>query len=142
MEVPEIMNDQVEIKAIARFPGQRSKVAVSSSQDGLDPIGACIGQRGMRISAIMGELNEEKVDIVKWDLDMIEYIKNALSPASVAKVEYDHKKNRAEVIVPKDQLSLAIGKEGVNVKLASQLTGVEIDVVEAPEEKSTEESES
>lgn len=136
MEVPEIMNDQVEIKAIARFAGHRSKVAVSSNQDGLDPIGACIGQRGMRIAAIMGELNEEKVDIVKWDLDMIEYIKNSLSPASVSHVEYDHKKNRAEVTVPKDQLSLAIGKEGINVKLASQLTGVEIDVVEAVEEKS------
>lgn len=129
MEVPEIMNDQVEIKTVARFAGVRSKVAVASNQDGLDPIGACIGQRGMRIATIMGELNEEKVDIVKWDLDMIEYIKNALSPASVSKVEYDHKKNKAAVIVPNDQLSLAIGKEGVNVKLASKLTGVEIDVL-------------
>lgn len=129
MEVPEIMNEQVEIKAIARFPGVRSKVAVASMQDGLDPVGACIGQRGMRITAIMAEVNEEKVDVVKWNLDIVEYIRGSLSPATVENVKYDPKKNRAVVVVPEDQLSLAIGKEGVNVKLASKLTGVEIDVI-------------
>jgi N utilization substance protein A len=141
MEVPEILNDQVEIKAIARFPGQRSKVAVASNQDGLDATGACIGQRGMRIAAIMGELNEEKVDIVKWSLDIVDYIKNSLSPATVLKVEYDNKKKKATAVVPSDQLSLAIGKEGINVKLASRLTDVEIDVVEEEGKKDKEESE-
>jgi N utilization substance protein A len=134
MEVPEISNDQVEIKGIARFAGMRSKVAVSSNQDGLDPQGACIGQRGMRINAIMNELGEEKVDIVKWDLDIIEYIKNALSPASVLKVLYNHARSSAVVVVPEDQLSLAIGREGTNVRLASLLTGVEISVVQEGEE--------
>ncbi|MFZ6022009.1 MAG: transcription termination factor NusA [Patescibacteria group bacterium] len=134
MEVPEISNDQVEIKGIARFAGLRSKVAVSSNQDGLDPQGACIGQRGMRINAIMNELGEEKVDIVKWDLDIIEYIKNALSPASVLKVLYNHARSSAVVVVPEDQLSLAIGREGTNVRLASLLTGVEISVVQEGEE--------
>lgn len=134
MEVPEISNDQVEIKGIARFAGMRSKVAVASNQDGLDPQGACIGQRGMRINAIMNELGEEKVDIVKWDLDIIEYIKNALSPASVLKVLYNHARSAAVVVVPEDQLSLAIGREGTNVRLASLLTGVEISVVQEGEE--------
>jgi len=128
MEVPEILNEQVEIKKIARFPGGRSKVAVASNQDGLDPVGACIGQRGMRIAAIMEELNEEKVDVIEWNLDTSTLIKNALSPASVTSVDYNAKKNKAIVIVPADQLSLAIGKEGMNVKLASQLTGVELEV--------------
>ncbi len=134
MEVPEISNEQVEIKGIARFAGMRSKVAVASNQDGLDPQGACIGQRGMRINAIMNELGEEKVDIVKWDLDIIEYIKNALSPATVTKVLYNHSRAAAVVVVPEDQLSLAIGREGTNVRLASILTGVEISVVQEGEE--------
>jgi len=134
MEVPEIANEQVEIKGIARFAGVRSKVAVASNQDGLDPQGACIGQRGMRINAIMNELGEEKIDIVKWDLDIIEYIKNALSPASVIKVLYNHTRATAVVVVPEDQLSLAIGREGTNVRLASLLTGVELSVVQEGEE--------
>lgn len=134
MEVPEIANEQVEIKGIARFAGMRSKVAVASNQEGLDPQGACIGQRGMRINAIMNELGEEKVDIVKWDLDVIEYIKNALSPATVSKVMYNHSRGVAIVVVPEDQLSLAIGREGTNVRLASLLTGVEISVVQEGEE--------
>ncbi len=129
MEVPEILNDQVEIKRIARFPGGRTKVAVASNQDGLDPVGACIGQRGMRITAIMEELNEEKVDVIEWNLDIATFIKNSLSPASITSVEYDQKRNKAIVTVPVDQLSLAIGKEGMNVKLATQLSGVELDVV-------------
>ena len=135
MEVPEIMNEQVEIKGIARFPGQRTKVAVASNQDGLDPQGACIGQRGMRISAIMNELGEEKVDIVKWDLDVVEYIKNALSPASVTKVIYNNDNGSATVFVPDDQLSLAIGREGTNVRLASLITNVELNVVSENEAK-------
>jgi len=134
MEVPEIANEQVEIKGIARFAGVRSKVAVASNQDGLDPQGACIGQRGMRINAIMTELGEEKIDIVKWDPDIIEYIKNALSPASVLKVLYNHTRSAAVVVVPEDQLSLAIGREGTNVRLASLLTGVELSVVQEGEE--------
>jgi N utilization substance protein A len=134
MEVPEIANEQVEIKGIARFAGMRSKVAVASNQDGLDPQGACIGQRGMRINAIMTELGEEKIDIVKWDPDSIEYIKNALSPASVTKVLYNHTRAAAVVVVPEDQLSLAIGREGTNVRLASLLTGVELSVVQEGEE--------
>ncbi len=129
MEVPEIMNDQVEIKGIARLPGQRTKVAVAANVDGLDPQGACIGQRGMRINAILNELGEEKVDVVKWDLDIVEYIKNVLSPAQVLRVVYNHDAGSAVVIVAEDQLSLAIGKEGTNVRLASQLTGVELSVV-------------
>lgn len=134
MEVPEIANEQVEIKGIARFAGMRTKVAVSSNQEGLDPQGACIGQRGMRINAIMNELGEEKVDIVRWDLDIIEYIKNALSPAQVTKVLYNHSRATAVVVVPEDQLSLAIGREGTNVRLASILTGVEISVVNEADE--------
>ncbi|MCC7304516.1 transcription termination factor NusA [bacterium] len=134
MEVPEISNDQVEIKGIARFAGMRSKVAVASNQEGLDPQGACIGQRGMRINAIMNELGEEKVDIVRWDFDIIEYIKNSLSPATVTKVLYNHARAVAVVVVPEDQLSLAIGREGTNVRLASILTGVEISVVQEGEE--------
>lgn len=134
MEVPEIANEQVEIKGIARFAGMRSKVAVASNQDGLDPQGACIGQRGMRINAIMTELGEEKIDIVKWDADTIEYIKNALSPATVTKVLYNHTRGAAMVVVPEDQLSLAIGREGTNVRLASLLTSVELSVVQEGEE--------
>lgn len=134
MEVPEISNEQVEIKGIARFAGMRTKVAVASNQDGLDPQGACIGQRGMRINAIMNELGEEKVDIVKWDLDIQEYIKNALSPAGVVKVHYNHSRATAVVVVPDDQLSLAIGREGTNVRLASLLTNVELSVVSESEE--------
>jgi N utilization substance protein A len=129
MEVPEIMNEQVEIKGIARFPGIRAKVAVASNQDGLDPQGACIGQRGMRINAIMTEIGDEKIDIVKWDLDVSEYIRNALSPAGVVRVNYDHDSKSAVVVVPEDQLSLAIGREGTNVRLASILTDLEISVV-------------
>ncbi|PJA15741.1 transcription termination/antitermination protein NusA [Candidatus Dojkabacteria bacterium CG_4_9_14_3_um_filter_150_Dojkabacteria_WS6_41_13] len=134
MEVPEIANEQVEIKGIARFSGVRSKVAVASNQDGLDPQGACIGQRGMRINAIMTEVGDEKIDIVKWDLDIVEYIKNALSPANVTKVLYNHTRSAAIVVVPEDQLSLAIGREGTNVRLASLLTGVELSVVQEGEE--------
>jgi N utilization substance protein A len=133
MEVPEIMNEQVEIKAIARFSGIRSKVAVASNQEGLDPQGACIGQRGMRINAIMNELGDEKVDIVKWDLDIQEFIKNSLSPANVLRVIYDHDRKTATAIVPEDQLSLAIGREGTNVRLASVLTDLEISVVSESE---------
>lgn len=134
MEVPEIANEQVEIKGIARFAGVRSKAAVASNQDGLDPQGACIGQRGMRINAIMTEVGDEKIDIVKWDLDIVEYIKNALSPANVTKVLYNHTRSAAIVVVPEDQLSLAIGREGTNVCLASLLTGVELSVVQEGEE--------
>jgi len=135
MEVPELENEQIEIREIARFPGLRSKVAVASLQEGLDAQGACIGQRGMRITAIMNELGDEKIDIIKWDLDPVEFIRNSLSPANVIEVEYDSKKARARVVVEDDQLSLAIGREGANVRLASEITGVDLFVESESGEK-------
>lgn len=133
LEVPEIVSGSVEIKSIAREAGSRSKVAVFSSVDGIDPIGSCVGQKGVRINAIINELkfrvHEEKIDIILWDEDIATFIANALSPAQVKKVEIiDQKNKEARVIVPDDQLSLAIGKEGQNVRLAAKLTGWNIDI--------------
>jgi len=127
IEVPEISAGQVEIKAIAREPGSRSKVAVVSNQEGIDPIGAMVGQRGTRVSAVMDNLGGEKIDIILWSEKPEEFIANALSPAKVSEVRIEDG-NKALAIVPDDQLSLAIGKDGQNVRLAAKLTGWKIDV--------------
>ena len=126
-EVPEIAAGTVEIKCIAREAGSRSKVAVWTDQEGLDPVGSCVGQRGARIQAILAEIGEEKIDIILWDKDEIQFIMNALSPAKVEKVKLLKKDQRAEVSVPEDQFSLAIGTGGQNVRLASKLTGWSLD---------------
>ena len=133
LEVPEINSGSVEIKSIAREAGSRSKVAVDSNSEGIDPIGACVGQKGVRINAILNELRfgnlEEKIDIILWNEDPIKFIANALSPAHAISVEaVDLENKEAKVIVPDDQLSLAIGKEGQNVRLAAKLTGWNIDI--------------
>ncbi len=129
MEVPEVVDGIIEIKAIAREAGSRSKVAVRSTEEGVDPIGACVGQRGIRIANIMSELGVEKIDIIEWREDIEEFIEKALSPAQVESVSLKEDGETAEVIVPEDQLSLAIGKDGQNVRLAFKLTGVKLDIV-------------
>jgi transcription termination/antitermination protein NusA len=131
LEVPEIHNGTVEIKAIARESGMRSKVAVAARQEGLDPVGACVGMRGIRIQNIVNELYGEKIDIVSWHPDMAVFIANALSPAQVVSVELLEQEKTAQVIVPERQLSLAIGKEGQNARLAAKLTGWRIDIKSA-----------
>lgn len=132
-EVPEIAEGIVEVKAIAREPGSRSKVAVMSHNSNVDPIGACIGHKGQRIQAVSSELGRERVDIIQWSPNAREFIRNALSPAQVGNIEVDLESKRARVVVSKDQHSLAIGKAGQNVRLASKLTGFEIDFEEAEE---------
>ncbi|MDO4596847.1 MAG: transcription termination factor NusA [Coriobacteriaceae bacterium] len=127
-EVPEIYEGTVEVKSIAREPGQRSKVAVHSLDDRLDPVGACVGPKGSRVRAVVSELRGERVDVILWDEDPAQYVANALSPAKVTRVLIDEEKNYAGVIVPDDQLSLAIGKEGQNARLAARLTGWHIDI--------------
>ena len=127
IEVPEISAGQVVIKAIAREPGSRTKIAVTSTEEGIDPIGAMVGQRGTRVAAVMESLGGEKIDIIQWSETPEEFVANALSPAKVAEVKID-KKDKALAIVPDDQLSLAIGKDGQNVRLAANLTGWKIDV--------------
>ncbi|MDD4531739.1 MAG: transcription termination factor NusA [Candidatus Pacebacteria bacterium] len=127
LEVPEISGNQVEIKAIAREAGSRTKIAVESSADGVDPIGAMVGQRGVRVAAVMSELGGEKIDIIEYDPEPSKFIANALSPAKIIDV-IAKERNTAVVVVPKDQLSLAIGKDGQNVRLAAKLTGWKIDV--------------
>jgi N utilization substance protein A len=131
LEVPEVFNGIVEIKAIAREAGYRSKVAVAARQDGIDPVGCCVGLRGIRIQNIVNELNGEKLDVVKWSPDTSAFITGALSPAQVLKVELDEANGIATVIVPDKQLSLAIGKEGQNARLAARLTGWRIDIKSA-----------
>jgi N utilization substance protein A len=131
MEVPEIFNGTVEIKSIAREPGLRTKVAVAARQEGIDPVGSCVGMRGIRIQNIVNELNGEKIDVVQWSPDPREFIANALSPAQVVEVHLDEIEHSALVIVPDKQLSLAIGKEGQNVRLAAKLTGWRIDIKSA-----------
>ncbi|WP_027891649.1 transcription termination factor NusA [Calidithermus chliarophilus] len=132
-EVPEIAEGIVEVKAVAREPGSRSKVAVMSHNPNVDPIGACIGHKGQRIQAVSSELGRERVDIIQWSPNVREFIRNALSPAQVGNIEVDTEGKRARVVVSKDQHSLAIGKAGQNVRLASKLTGFEIDFEEAEE---------
>lgn len=128
-EVPEMENDAVKIKAISREAGVRSKLAVSSSVPGVDPVGTFVGGHGTRVNAVMSEIGEqEKIDIVVWDEDPVTYITNALSPTKVSKVTIDNKAQKAIVTVPEDQLSIAIGKSGQNVRLASKLTGFDIDI--------------
>jgi transcription termination/antitermination protein NusA len=127
-EVPEIFSGSVEIKAIAREAGFRSKVAVSARQEGIDPVGSCVGVRGVRIQNIVNELNGEKIDVVEWNEDPSQYVANALSPAQVSHVTIDEATRTAKVIVPERQLSLAIGKEGQNARLAAKLTGWRIDI--------------
>jgi len=127
-EVPEIYSGTVEIKAIAREGGARSKVAVVAHQAGIDPVGSCVGMRGVRIQNIVNELNGEKIDVVEWDEDVKRYVANALSPAQVSSVETNEDEKTATVVVPERQLSLAIGKEGQNARLAAKLTGWRIDI--------------
>jgi transcription termination/antitermination protein NusA len=128
LEVPEIHSGTVEIKAIAREPGSRSKVAVSSRQEGLDPVGATVGQRGARVQAVVAELGGEKIDIIPWNDDASVFVANALSPAQVISVDIDEEKRIANVTVPERMLSLAIGREGQNARLAARLTGWRIDI--------------
>ena len=128
LEVPEIYNGTVEIKAIAREAGSRSKISVYSTQDGVDPIGACVGQRGTRVQTIMNELGGEKIDVIEWSEDPVKLIANALSPAKILNVQLDMEEKSATVGVLEDQLSLAIGKAGQNVRLAARLTGWKIDI--------------
>ena len=134
MEVPEIYDGIIEIKSVARDPGSRAKIAVISRDSSIDPVGACVGMRGSRVQAVVGELQGEKIDIIPWSQDAASFIVNALQPAEVAKVVLDEDAERIEVVVPDDQLSLAIGRRGQNVRLASQLTGWDIDILTEQEE--------
>ncbi len=133
MEVPEILAGTIEIKSIAREGGERTKIAVSTDQEGLDPVGALVGQRGSRVQSVMSEIGDEKIDIILWDSDIKTYIINALSPAKVIDVQINEKEKKAVVKVPEDQLSLAIGKKGQNVRLAAKLTGWNVDIAGADE---------
>jgi N utilization substance protein A len=133
-EVPEIYDGIIEIRAVARDPGSRAKIAVLSNDSGIDPVGACVGMRGSRVQAVVAELQGEKIDIIPWSADPATFVVNALAPAEVAKVVMDEEQRRIEVVVPDDQLSLAIGRRGQNVRLASQLTGWDIDILTEAEE--------
>jgi len=133
-EVPEIYDGIVEIKAVARDPGSRAKIAVVSRDSSVDPVGACVGMRGSRVQAVVNELQGEKIDIIPWSDDVATFIVNALAPAEVVKVVLDEDRERIEVVVPDAQLSLAIGRRGQNVRLASQLTGWDIDIMTEAEE--------
>ncbi len=134
MEVPEIYDGIIEIKAVARDPGSRAKIAVVSYESSIDPVGACVGMRGSRVQAVVNELQGEKIDIIPWNEDAPTFLVNALQPAEVSKVVLDEEAERIEVVVPDDQLSLAIGRRGQNVRLASQLTGLDIDIMTEQEE--------
>ncbi|WP_372799814.1 transcription termination factor NusA [Paracoccus seriniphilus] len=134
MEVPEIYDGIIEIKAVARDPGSRAKIAVISHDNSIDPVGACVGMRGSRVQAVVGELQGEKIDIIPWNEDHATFLVNALQPAEVAKVVFDEEAGKIEVVVPDEQLSLAIGRRGQNVRLASQLTGLDIDILTEEEE--------
>ena len=138
LEIPEIESGDVEIKSIVREPGQRTKVAVYSKDPNIDPVGACIGNRGSRINTIIDELKGEKIDVVRWSEDIFEFIAAALSPADVISVEIDEATKSSKVIVPDNKLSLAIGKNGVNVRLAVKLTGWKIDVISESKAKELE----
>ncbi|RCK53878.1 transcription elongation factor NusA [Thalassospira profundimaris] len=133
-EVPEIYDNIITIKSVARDPGSRAKISVQSSDSSIDPVGACVGMRGSRVQAVVGELQGEKIDIIQWSEDPATFVVNALAPAEVTKVVIDEDANRIEVVVPDDQLSLAIGRRGQNVRLASQLTGWDIDILTEEDE--------
>ena len=133
-EVPEIYDGIIEIRAVARDPGSRAKIGVISHDSSIDPVGACVGMRGSRVQAVVAELQGEKIDIIPWSHDPATFVVNALAPAEVAKVVMDEEQQRIEVVVPDDQLSLAIGRRGQNVRLASQLTGWDIDILTEAEE--------
>ncbi len=133
-EVPEIYDGIIEIKSVARDPGSRAKIAVISSDSSIDPVGACVGMRGSRVQAVVGELQGEKIDIIPWSQDPATFVVNALAPAEVAKVVLDEDNHRMDVVVPDEQLSLAIGRRGQNVRLASMLTGWDIDILTEKEE--------
>jgi N utilization substance protein A len=134
MEVPEIYDGIIQVKSVARDPGSRAKIAVISNDSSIDPVGACVGMRGSRVQAVVGELQGEKIDIIPWSQDPATFVVNALQPAEVAKVVLDEDAERIEVVVPDEQLSLAIGRRGQNVRLASQLTGWDIDIMTEAEE--------
>jgi transcription termination/antitermination protein NusA len=134
MEVPEIYDNIIEIKAVARDPGSRAKIAVISYDNSIDPVGACVGMRGSRVQAVVNELQGEKIDIIPWNADVATFLVNALQPAEVSKVVFDDDATKIEVVVPDEQLSLAIGRRGQNVRLASQLTGLDIDIMTESEE--------
>ncbi len=133
-EVPEIYDNIIQVKSVARDPGSRAKIAVISRDASIDPVGACVGMRGSRVQAVVNELQGEKIDIIPWSPDAATFIVNALQPAEVVKVVLDEDSSRIEVVVPDDQLSLAIGRRGQNVRLASQLTGWDIDILTEAEE--------
>src|SRR5215510_4718098 len=133
-EVPEIYDGIIEIKSVARDPGSRAKIAVISNDSGIDPVGACVGMRGSRVQAVVGELQGEKIDIIPWSADPATFVVNALAPAEVSKVVLDEENRRIEVVVPESQFSLAIGRRGQNVRLASMLTGWNIDILTEDEE--------
>ncbi len=137
LEVPEIYNGHVELKAVAREAGYRSKVAVAAKQEGLDPVGSCVGLRGVRIQNVVNELNGERIDVIQWHAEPRVYIGNALSPAQVVSVDTNEKENTAIVVVPDGQLSLAIGKEGQNARLAARITGWRIDIKSATAAEAT-----
>jgi len=134
MEVPEIYDGIIDIKAVARDPGSRAKIGVISYDNSIDPVGACVGMRGSRVQAVVNELQGEKIDIIPWNEDAPTFLVNALQPAEVAKVVLDEDAERIEVVVPDEQLSLAIGRRGQNVRLASQLTGLDIDIMTEADE--------
>src|SRR6185436_3432662 len=133
-EVPEVYDGVIEIRAVARDPGSRAKMAVISNDSSIDPVGACVGMRGSRVQAVVAELQGEKIDIIPWSPDPATFVVNALAPAEVTKVVLDEEARRIEVVVPDEQLSLAIGRRGQNVRLASQLTGWQIDIMTESQE--------
>ena len=141
MEVPEIYDGIIEIKAVARDPGSRAKIAVISYDGSIDPVGACVGMRGSRVQAVVNELQGEKIDIIPWNEDAPTFLVNALQPAEVSKVVLDEDAGKIEVVVPDEQLSLAIGRRGQNVRLASQLTGLDIDILTEEEESARRQAE-
>lgn len=141
MEVPEIYDGIIEIKAVARDPGSRAKIAVISYDNSIDPVGACVGMRGSRVQAVVNELQGEKIDIIPWNEDTPTFLVNALQPAEVSKVVLDEDAERIEVVVPEEQLSLAIGRRGQNVRLASQLTNLDIDIMTEEEESARRQAE-
>ncbi len=141
MEVPEIYDGIIEIKACARDPGSRAKIAVISYDSSIDPVGACVGMRGSRVQAVVNELQGEKIDIIPWNEDQPTFLVNALQPAEVSKVVLDEEAGKIEVVVPEEQLSLAIGRRGQNVRLASQLTGLDIDIMTEEQESARRQAE-